>query len=78
MMKHNEFDEGVMIEVVHLLMILFLFHQVCHLLNVSEQEILDVQHPHPSEMHEKLDMICVQYGESALTSEVSHGNLHHR
>ena len=29
-------------------------------------------------MHEKIDMICAQYGESSLTSEVSHDNLHHR
>ena len=38
----------------------------------------DVHHPHPSEMHEKPDMICVQSGESSLTSEVSHDNLHHQ
>lgn len=62
MMKHNEFDEGTMIEVAHLLMIIFLCHQVCHLLNVPKQEIWDVQHPHPSEMHEQPDMMCIQSG----------------
>lgn len=59
MMKQNDLDQGVMIETAHLLRVWLLLHKMRDLLNIPEQEIRKVQHPHPGKMHEEPDMIGV-------------------
>ena len=76
-MENNDLDQGVMIKTAHLLRVWLLLHKMSHLLNVPEKEIREVQHPHPGKMHEKPDVICVQPGESSLTSEIFHDDFHH-
>jgi len=77
MMKNNDLDKRIMINTSHLLRVWLLLQKMSHLLNVPGQEIRKVQHPHPGKMHEKPDVIGVQLGESALTSEIFLDDFYH-
>ena len=76
-MKDNDLDELMMENVVHLKLILCVMYHIGHLINASVQIIGNVEKFHPSEMHEKPDVIVVQLGEPYLTSEVFHDDFHH-
>jgi len=65
-----------MIYVVHLLMVWLLLHKVSHLINDSKQKVGEVQHLHPCKVHEELDMLSVQPGKYALTSEIFYDGPH--
>ena len=57
MMHDYHLDEGVMENIFHLMIIVPLFYNVCHLVNVVGEIVGYVKYPDPSEMHEELDMI---------------------
>ena len=76
--KNNNLDQGVMIYVVHLLRVWLLLHKVSHLINVSKQKVGEVQHLHPCKVHEEPNMVSIQPGKYALTSEIFDDNPHQR
>jgi len=47
-------------------------HKVLHLPYVVVHEKWEVHHPHPGEMHEKPDVICIEAGKPSLTTEIFH------
>ena len=57
LMHDYHFDKGVVKETLHLMIIIPLLCNVCHLFNVVGEEIGYVKHSDSSEMHKKLDMI---------------------
>lgn len=42
MMKHKDFDQGVVIEATHLLEVWLLLEKMSHLLNILEQKLWEV------------------------------------
>ena len=42
MMKHNDLDQGIVIEASHLLRVWLLLDKMSHLLNIPEQEVREV------------------------------------
>ena len=75
-MKNNNLDQGVMINVVHLLRVWLLLHKVSHLFNVSKQKVWEVQQFHPCKVHEEPGVVSVQPGKSPLTSEIFDDDSH--
>ena len=47
-----------------------------HPLYVSENEIKNVHHPYPGEMHEHPDVIIIDTREPSLTAEIFHDQFH--
>lgn len=41
-MKHNDLDQGIVIEVAHLLRVWLILDKMSHLLNILEQEVREV------------------------------------
>ena len=76
MLKNNNFDQGVMVDVVHLLRVWLLLHKLIHLINVSKQKVWEVKHFHPCKVHEELDVVGVQPGKYALASEIFDDDSH--
>lgn len=59
MMKNNDFDQIIMVDVVQLLRVWFLPHNVSYLINISKQEIWEIYHSYPGEVHEESDMVSI-------------------
>ena len=59
-MNYNDLDERIMIDAVVLLLWCLLLYKHSHPLNVMAHKIWDVHHSHFGEVHQKLDMICIQ------------------
>ena len=76
MMKNNNFDQGVMVDAIHMLRVWILLHKASHLINVSKQKVWEVQHFHPCKVHEETDVVSVQPGKSTLTSEIFDDDPH--
>ena len=47
-----------------------------HPLYVSVNEIQNVHHPYPGEMHEQPDVISIKTREPSLTAEIFHDQSH--
>lgn len=76
-MEDNDLDQRVMKEIVHLLLIPFSLNCVCHFLNAHEQIISNIEHFDSCEVHEQSDMVGVESGKSAFTSELLHNDFHY-
>lgn len=75
-MNDRNFDENKMINTSELLLRGLVLHKSGHLLYVSEYEVRNVHHPYPGKMHQQPDVISIQAGESTLTSEILHDEIH--
>jgi len=51
-------------------------HKVIHLLYFVAHEKWEVHHPHPGEVHEQPDVICIEAGKPFLTTEIFHDQSH--
>ena len=76
MANNNDFDQRVMIDVVQLLRVWFRLHNVSYFINTSKQEIWEIHHLYPGEGHEESNMVSIQPGESASTSEIFDDHPH--
>ena len=65
-----------MINTVKLLLRGFVLYKGGHPLYVLANEIQDVHHPYPGEMHEQTDVISIKMRESSFTAEVFHNQSH--
>jgi len=50
--KNNDFNQRVMVNAIQLLGVWLPLYNMCHLLNVSKHEVMEIHHLHSSEMHE--------------------------
>ena len=75
-MNHQNLNKSKMIDTVKLLMRGFMVHKCGHPLYVPENEIRNVQHPYPGEMHEQPDVISIKTREPSLTPEIFHDQSH--
>ena len=57
LMHNKNFDNRVMKEAFHLLRIVSLLYNIGNFVNASVEVIGYVQHPHPSKVHEKPNLI---------------------
>ena len=77
MVKKNDFHQRLMIDDVQLLSVWFLLPNLCYFINISKQEIWEIHHLDPGEVCEESNMVSIQLGKSAFTSEVLHDDFHH-
>ena len=76
-MEYNDFDQGVMKEVVHLLIIFSFMYYVGHFFYAPEHIVWDIEQLESCEVHENSNMICVNFGEHSFTREVLRDDFHH-
>ena len=65
-----------MIDTIKLLPRGFILYKGGHPLYVLANEIQNVHHPYPGEMHEKHDVIRIKMREPSLTAEIFHCQSH--
>ena len=75
-MNHQNLNKSKMIDTVKLLLRYFALYKGGHPLYVLANEIQNVHHPYPGEMHEQPDVISIKVRESSLTAEVFHNQSH--
>ena len=77
LMHDYHLDEEVVEEILHLMIIIPLLYNVCHLVNVVEEIVRYVKHSESSEVHEEPDMIRIESRKPPLTGEVFRNDFHH-
>jgi len=51
-------------------------YKICHPLYIAIHEVWNIHHTYPHEMHQQINMVCIEARESALTTEISNDELH--
>jgi len=75
-MNNQNLNKSKMIDTIKLLLRGFTLHKGGHPLYVLANEIRNVHHPYPGEMHEQPDVISIETREPSLTAEIFHDQLH--
>ena len=75
-MDDYHFDEGVVEETLHLMIIISLLGNKCHFINALEEVIGYMKHSNPNEVHEESDMIGIEPRKPSLMGEVFHEDFH--
>ena len=70
-------NKGVVKETFHLMIIISLLGNKCHLINASVEIIRYMKHYDPSEVHEESYMIGIKSRKPSLTGEAFHDDFHH-
>ena len=60
-MEDYDFDEGMVKNIIHLVLRFSPLDHICHIVNALEEVIRYVDHPDSCEVHEWPDMISVNY-----------------
>ena len=76
-MHDYHFDERVVKETLHLMIIISLLGNKCQLINAPEEIIGYVKNSNSSEVHEELDMLGIESRKPSLIGEVFHDDFHH-
>ena len=65
-MEKNDLDEGVVKEVVHLLVIISPLYNICHFVYALEHIVWDIKKFDSFEVHKQSNVICIESGEPSL------------